>query len=424
MNLTAVAEHLQQRIGLDPEALGPTVLPSAVKARMRQLSLGDANDYARRLGSDVEEFQALVSELIVPETWFFRGGPVFPYLTAHVSRAVRQRSGGRPFRVLSVPCSTGEEPYSLAIALHQAGVSGTACTILGVDLSARLVERARQGCYSEFSFRQVGPEVRRQFFRRVKNGWELDPVLRGAVQFQQGNLLDPFFLAGEGAFDLIFCRNVLIYLLPAARQHVRATLERLLTPDGLLCVGHAEPLDLSDGRFERLGDERLFLYRRCSPSPPPGRLIVPRPLTMPSPAERRRGGGGRGREIRNRAGEPRPGSGTENGKDERFAEPPDLLAQARQQADNGQLDEALAGCRLLLTRQGPSAELYSLLGVVHQARREPDEALRCFRKALYLQADHPEALLHLMLLYQEQGDRSQAASLRQRIQGTAPGGEA
>jgi chemotaxis protein methyltransferase WspC len=107
------------------------------------------------------------------------------------------------------------------------------------------------------------------------------------------------------------------------------------------------------------------------------------------------------------------------------APPPaaDPLAEARRLADGGRLTEALAACRAQLERAGPSAALYALLGAVHQGRREADEAVRCFRSALYLDPDHVEALAHLMLLSQERGDGAAAALLRRRLERVAAGGE-
>src|SRR5262249_43936503 len=105
-------------------------------------------------------------------------------------------------------------------------------------------------------------------------------------------------------------------------------------------------------------------------------------------------------------------------------EPVDLLGRARQQADSGQLADALASCQEQLARVGPSADLYSLMGVIHQARRENDEAVRCYQRALYLVGEHTEALAHLMLLSQARGDNAQAERLRRRLERAAPGGDA
>jgi chemotaxis protein methyltransferase WspC len=395
MNLTPVTELLEERIGLDPASLGSEVLPRAVESHMRALGLTAPAEYATRLVEDVQAFQNLVDEVTVPETWFFRGGEVFAFLVKHVAEAVQRQPAGERYRILSVPCSTGEEPYTLALALVEAGVPPSAWRIEGVDLSSRLVERARQGRFGDFSFRQTAPDLRQRYFRLIDGSWELDPALRSLVRFTQGNLLAPFFLAGEKPFDLIFCRNLLIYLHAAARRRMLDTLDRLLAPRGLLCMGHAEPLDFLDPRFGRIGPEGAFLYHRPALRAPAQALaVVASPRREPAPLP----------QATPRSTPPVP---------------VDLLARARQQADAGRLDDALATCQAHLDGCGPSPDLFGLMGVLHQAHQDKAEAARCFQRALYLEPAHHESLTHLMLLCQEQGDHRQAERLRRRLERVA-----
>jgi chemotaxis protein methyltransferase WspC len=415
MNLTPVTDLLSARIGLDPESLGPTVLPRAVASRMQALGLRISGDYAVRLAGDAQEFQALLGDLIVPETWFFRGGEVFAFLARHIAGAVRPQPGEAPFRILSVPCSTGEEPYSLAIALVEAGVPPAAWVIEGVDISSQLVERAREGRFGNFSFRQTAPEIRQRYFRQRDDKWELDPAVQPLVRFRQGNLLAPGFLVGELPFHVIFCRNLFIYLDPAGRRRALDTLDRLLVPQGMLCTGHAEPLDFRDPRFQRTGPEGCFLHQRTG--------------------ERQKGDETRRPEDKEGLLRFGPAQGVDAASDPipaRISVSPstrgaqatvNLLAQARQHADGGHIDKAFAGCQQQLKSFGPSADLYSLMGMLHQARQEKAQAVRCFQRALYLDPQHREALMHLMLLCQELGDDLQAARLRRRLERAAPGGE-
>src|SRR4029078_1976711 len=115
--LAPVIELLERRIGLDPTSLGESVLPAAVAVEMRRFGLTNATAYAGRLTSDADAFAALVERLVVPETWFFRGAGLFEEL----ARTVARFTGGRPFRVLSVPCSSGEAPDPLATELLEPG---------------------------------------------------------------------------------------------------------------------------------------------------------------------------------------------------------------------------------------------------------------------------------------------------------------
>jgi chemotaxis protein methyltransferase WspC len=403
MNLTPVTDLLREQIGIAPESLGATVLSCAVEARMRTLGLTVPEEYAARLTGDLEEFQALVGDLTVPETWFFRGGDVFVFMARHIANEVRLRQTGKRYRILSVPCSTGEEPYSLAIALVEAGVPPAGWAIEGVDLSARQIERACEGRFGEFSFRQTAPELRLRYFQPIDTRWELAPAIRSLVRFRQGNLFAPFFMAGEEPFDLVFCRNLFIYLHPAARQRALATLDRLLAPQGLLCMGHAEPLEFLDPRFVHFGPDGYFLYsRRTAQAPDQVPPVVDRPRWDPAPW---------------------PEAAALPTTAAPHSAPVDLLAQARQQADRGQLDLALATCGTILSRSGSSAQVFCLMGVLHQARQEKDEATRCFQRALYLEPAHRDSLTHLMLLCQEHGDHVQEARLRRRLDRSAQGGE-
>jgi chemotaxis protein methyltransferase WspC len=418
MSLTPILEMLQARIGLDPLSLGPSQLPRIIDAHMRALSLGDPSAYAARLASSPTEFEDLVEEAVVSETWFFRGGSVFSYLVDHIRKLLPSRTAERPFRILSVPCSTGEEPYSMVIALTEAEVPREHWTLNAVDLSTRHLERARQGLYRDFAFRDTPVAVRARYFRQVEGGWEINPALRDTVNFQQGNLIDPQFLGESEPFDLIFCRNLLIYLHAEARKQVLLTLDRLLSRGGLLCMGHAEPLSLLDVRFRATGPSACFLFQRKEEK------NEERPLLVPQSLSQERVNAGARRIAPRKAAEPvshsRPLSGTAKRVEKMQV---DFLVQARRHADAGELGQALAGCQAQLEQAGPSADLFSLMGVIHQARREEAEAVACFRKALYLEPNHDEALLHLMLLYQQKGDEAGAALLRRRLERKTAGGE-
>ncbi len=408
MNDARVRDLLVRQAGLAEEALGPAVLPPAVGRRMRALQLTSLPAYVALLEEEPDkERQALLEELVVPETWFFRGGDVFAYLAEHARRVVQARPAGPPFRALSIPCSTGEEPASLAIALLEAGVPRQAWALQGVDLSERHLERARRGEYGELAFRQTPPELRQRYFRPSGAKWALSPATCSAVRYRRGNLVAPDFLLGEGPFDLVLCRNLFIYLTPEARVRALDNIDRLLAPEGLLGLGHAEPLALDERRFQRFGPEAHFLYGRAS-ALPSGRAPAP-PVTKPP--------GWEGEPPAEPVAGPRP-----PGLRPALPVEDDLLARAHSFANGGRLDEALVLCRDLLARAAPTAEAYCLLGVVHQALHHSGEAKACFQKALYLAPAHREALLHLMLLHQQEGDLQRAALLRRRWE-RAAGGE-
>jgi chemotaxis protein methyltransferase WspC len=398
MNLAAVAGLLERRIGLDPASLGPSAFPAAVADRMRFLHLTDPVLYVRRLTDDSQEFDTLTDRLVVPETWFFRGGDLFEVLARHAASVMEKSRPGQPFRVLSLPCGSGEEPFSVAIAFLEANLPSERWSIDGIDLSPRLIEAARRGVYRQLSFRQTDPGLRDRYFRAVAEGWELASGVRERVRFRVGNVLAPALLSENlAAFDLILCRNLLIYLTADARRRALDNLERLLAPGGVLGVGHAEPHLLAGRSFRRLGEERHFLFQRglaashCRLQIADCRLKEEEEQSINSPHS-----------ICN--------------LQSAICNPPeDLLARARFLADAGQLAEALAACRSYLEQAGPSADACSLLGVIQQARGERDAAADAFRRALYLDPNHREALTHAMLLAAERGDVNWADLLRERL---------
>lgn len=413
MKFAPVLKLLSERAGLDPASLGSAAVRSAVSVRLRACGL-EPDAYAARLAADPAEFLALLDEVVVPETWFFRGGTLFYHLAEQIRLARRA-----PFRALSLPCSTGEEPYSLAIALQEIGLPLTSCVIDGVDVSPRNVAAAQEGIYAELSFRQTDPSIRARHFRPVEGGWQIAESLRQGVRFAVGNVLDPGLLLLEHSYDLVFCRNLFIYLTPVARQQALATLARLVTPGGLLSLGHAEPLDPEDARFRRTGPEGLFLYRRTAVRASGGRK--PPESLHPASGGRQPPEGAAFAEAPPPQGVDTPRSPTKTQGVDTPRSPEKqtrdaLLAQARQQADSGQLADALELCQAIQTRFGPSADLNCLCGIIHQARQDRPAASAAFRKALYLEPNHREALMHLMLLCQQHGDHKQAALLRKRLE--------
>ena len=388
MTLAPVESLLRARIGLDPASLGPTALAMAVERRMSARHVETPAAYAGVLTADAAEWTALVAGLAVTETWFFRGGrALFDFLAAWV----RDRVG--PVRVLVVPCSSGEEAYSLAIALADRGVRDA--TIDGVDLLDQTVVRASAARYPVYSFRESGTDPRVRCFRPDGDAWELLPQYRDRVTFRTGNAVSPTFLADAAVYDLILCRNLFIYLTRAARRQVMSNLDRLLSPTGRLCLTAAEAEQLPAGRFATDGPHEFVVYRR-ERTPLAERAVAPLPVRANVTV------------VEQRPLAPR----------EEYA--PDRLATALALADAGDLDAALATCTAL----PPSADAFALAGVIHLAANCPDRAAEAFRKALYLDPHHAEALAHMAALHDRRGDVAQAAALRHHLARVTDGGAA
>lgn len=460
MNLARVESAVRDRLGLDPASLGPTIFPRAVEQRMRVKGVSSPEAYLGVLAADPDESAALSAELLVPETWFFRGGRALFERLAEFLAGRLIDSPNRRVRALSLPCSTGEEPYSLAIAAHERLIPPDRLTIDAIDLSAGHLDRAIAGRYQPFSFREAGQDIRPTYFRQQGDRWEILPHIRSNVRFRLANAADPTFLASESPYDVIVCRNLFIYLTPEAKKRAMASIERLLAPDGWLCLTPGEADRLPTGVFRLEGPAEFGIYRRAAPLaavPPSSRNLL---AGAPAPSSSRLpiGGGtepapsGRnpiatpapavppsGRYPITDAPEPpasssrNPIAGAPASPSSRYpvagvppAKPPapapdpkpaapSALEAARELADSGRLVEAREACEKLLTGLAGSAGVYSLLGIIAQADGRTADAAEAFRRALYLDPDHAEALSHMIVVCERRGDAAQAAVLRRRL---------
>jgi len=401
-------ELLRKVIGLEISSVGDARIDRAVVRRMAMLNLTDVNQYVHRLCTDEHELSLLVEEVVVPETWFFRDGEPFRVLASYVADKLSGREHGRPLKLLSVPCSTGEEPYSMAIALLDAGIGRRRFSIDAVDISARALERARQACYTEHAFREKGMSCLSKYFKKTPSGYQLCKEVCSKVRFVRDNVLSPTFLIGTHRYDIIFCRNLLIYLEEQPARQVMDTMERLLVTGGLMFVGHAETGKVpsrgfvpsqyprSFSFFKRDGLCNQFSYNtfKHTISPVVDRVSC-RPVRKPSdkPVAQR------GPE-----GDARPASAGQDA----------MLEEARRLADCGQLQRAAYLCEEYLRNHGPSPMAYFILGVVYDASGDWRLALKTLQKAVYLQPDLYEALLLLSLMWERAGEHARAESFRKR----------
>jgi len=228
----------------------------------------------------------------------------------------------------------------------------------------------------------------------------LAPPVRASVRFRRGNVVDADLLSGELSFDAVFCRNLLIYLTPEARARALSSLARLLVPGGLLFAGHAEALSVHDPRFRPAGPGEAFAFRvggAPEAGEPPPMAAAPRPVRIPKA---------------HRAPAPPRGDAP--------AVPPEpsRLPEVARLADTGRLDEALALSEEEVAAR-PEAGGYFLLGVIRRARGEDELAEEAFRRVLFLDERHRDALLHLALLAERRGDAARAAGYRRRARAEA-----
>lgn len=257
---------VEQRLGLhyDPEQWGE-LAPLLFE---RSASCG-VEGYLSRLSSagSEAEWKALAERLTVGETYFLRHPAQLEVLVSKVLPSFAQSRS--PIRVLCAGCSTGEEPYSIALLCREQGtVDASLLRVLGIDVNPRAIAHARNARYSPWSLRSVPQVLRERWFQRSAEGFFLRPALRDQVLFEERNLLEeaPAFWA-PASFHVILCRNVMLYFPPEVTRRIIARMSQALVPGGYLFLGPSETLRGISEDFELLRSADAFYYRRKAAAP-------------------------------------------------------------------------------------------------------------------------------------------------------------
>ena len=401
-------DFLKERIGLDVTSVGPAIIERAVRQRSVAAQAVSTDEYWLTLQGSRDEQQALIEAVIVPETWFFRYPESFATLAKLASKRLAEINNLRALRILSLPCSTGEEPYSIAMALLDAGLKPHQFKVDGMDVSPLSVDKAKRALYGKNSFRGEDIAFRDRHFIAEGDGYRLDPRVQEQVRLQVGNLLDPALLAGEPPFDFVFCRNLLIYFDQPTQKQVFEVLKRLTHDDGVLFIGPAEGSLLGRLGMRSIGIAQSFAFsRQGAAEPEPLPTFVPTPLPVPQPLRNRPTAPVRSRPFA--AVVPLAPVPKSSGADTAV-----LLANIAGLANEGKSAEAKAACDSYLRSHEPVAQVFYWLGLLSDVAGNVLEAQGFYRKALYLEPQHPEALMHLAALLQAQGDAAGARRLQER----------
>ncbi|ROO01447.1 chemotaxis protein CheR [Pseudomonas moraviensis] len=401
-------DFLKERIGLDVASVGAAIIERAVRQRTTLSQAAHADGYWQLLQGSRDEQQALIEAVIVPETWFFRYPESFATLGKLARARLKELNNMRALRILSLPCSTGEEPYSIAMALLDAGLQPHQFKVDGMDISPLSVEKARRALYGKNSFRGQDLEYRERHFLAEQDGHRVNEYVREQVRWQVGNVLDPTLLANEPAFDFVFCRNLLIYFDQPTQKQVFEVLKRLTHVDGVLFIGPAEGSLLGRLGMRSIGIAQSFAFSRHS-EPHPEPLPTPKPLAVPV-----------SQPLRSTPPAPvrsRPFAAVTAlpvTKKTAYPDAATLLAQIAALANEGKSAEARVACEQYLRSHEPVAQVFYWLGLLSDVAGLSLEAQGYYRKALYLEPQHPEALMHLAALLQAQGDSVGARRLQER----------
>jgi chemotaxis protein methyltransferase WspC len=422
---------LSKKIGLDATTIGSSKIARAVEIRRLACGEPDLQAYLKRLKTFPQELEELIESVIVPETWFFRDHKPFEFLGSYVRSEWLPNHKNSTLRVLSLPCCTGEEPYSIAITLLEAGLNPNQFYIDAIDISKYSLNKAEKAVYSKKSFRGQELSQKQYYFQQTTEGYQVSELVRKRVNFSQGNLLE-LFTKEQNKYEVIFCRNLLIYFEDRARSSSLKTLELLLTPKGLLFVGSAETGMLANNTTKLVSVRQpfTFAYQKLESLEKPDNSkvahmrLISNKMTKVQQSQSTSLSSGDfqfnntwTQQVKQKLSN-YPSAITPNVSQGKKQKSQDFvnLETARKLANQGKLEEAASLCKTYLSQNSLSAEVYVLLGEIYQGLGNEVEAEKNLQKAIYLDPNHSDALLHLALLKEHQGEFSSAKLIRKRLQ--------
>jgi chemotaxis protein methyltransferase CheR len=396
----ALVQLLHDSAGLVFDAARRESLGYSVAERMQAVGIGDVATYLVNLRGAPAERQKLIDEVTIPETHFFRNPPQIRALRQHVlPELMRQAAETKRLRVWSAGCSTGEEPYTIAMLLQELlpASAGWDVRVIATDISTRALEAAQQASYAERSFVMTDPVDRERFFVRdaETDRYRVRPEVRELVEFRHHNLVNDHAPFAAGQADLVLCRNVTIYFDRSTTKRLMLRFHQTLRDGGYLFLGHSETLWQVTDQFAlvTLGD--AFVYRR----PPVGadrRHVLPDRRTedepRPTRPDRRRGAADRRKQSAQRQAADRSGSASPV---RRPAAGPDPLVAARDCVAHGRYDEAERLAAEVADATPLRGDAHYLRGLALANLGRDKDALVALRKAAYL--DPGNGFVHFLL---------------------------
>jgi chemotaxis protein methyltransferase CheR len=260
----ALRDLIRERFGIFYDDTKQFLLQSRLQTRLLKARVRDFAAYYRYLLASPEresEWSELASVLTNNETYFFRERAQLDVLATDVLE--ESQHNGTKLRIWSSACSTGEEPYTISMLLHETHrLAPSSLLLRATDLSPRALERAATGFYRELSFRATPLEMVQRYFRPFEGGFFIKDEIKHVVEFSRLNLMDQHAVGSMGTFDAILCRNVLIYFEKPTQKRVVEGFAQALRPGGFLFLGHAESIMRVTDKFEPIVTPKAIYYRR------------------------------------------------------------------------------------------------------------------------------------------------------------------
>ncbi len=401
--LTEVARMIQHESGIE---LGPSQLPS-LQAAITRVDRDLTAETLLDRPVPTETLRRLIDEVTIRETFFFRHRSELDAIDWYSLIDAARAHGSGVVRVWVAGCASGEEAYTVAIlACETFACASPPVRVLATDIAPTALEQAVAGSYGERAVRTLQAGVRERYFSSVHGLSCVGERLRALVEFRRHNLVrDPIPPAGEQRFDVILCRNVLIYFDRPTVERVLNGLEGALAPAGLLLLGAADRL--SGQSFPVSQVRPGVLGPRASGAHAPRRRALARPSTLVRPSRQNRAGadpeGADPEHSTQAVGQPRQA---------RHSRP--TLADATQAADRGELDLAVTIAQDVLAEDPLDSQAHFIRGVAELARDDARAAVEPLRRALYIDPNFGLAAFKLACAHDTLGELGPARRAYQR----------
>ncbi len=266
-DFTALRKIIYERSGIHFQDSKRYVLESRLSRRLEELEMDDFGQYIQFLTMgpyQTDEFQEMFNRITINETSFFRNQPQLDVFESVVlTKLLEARATQKRLRIWSAACSSGEEPYTIAMMVHRTlGVrlADWRIEILGTDISKKVLGIAESGVFSDFSFRGVDQNVMKRYFKKTDRGHEISADIKSMVTFEQHNLKDVLKAKRHGVWDVIFCRNVMIYFDDEMKKLCVQMFYDQLAADGTLFIGHSETIRGATVPFTPRQESHAFAY--------------------------------------------------------------------------------------------------------------------------------------------------------------------
>jgi chemotaxis protein methyltransferase WspC len=464
MNLEPFSLILQKASGLTLRPASHPAATALIEDRMRVLGLTQPEEYQQRLEQDPEEQQRLIQTAAVPETWFHRDPAAFETLVKLAKDKLKKDP--TPLRILCLPCSTGEEAYSIAAALANAGITPDQYILDAVDINAAALAFAQNGEYKAPAFRKCPEDYREKHFTAAgEDTWKLTADWKSQVRFRQGNMLVLESVTSGEPYDFVFNRNLLIYFARPDQAKALSHLRKLLKPDGVIFVAAGEGgIFLANG-FRTLRIPHAFAFRQAPPrqerpKPQPGvegqageakpeeaakaeasgdAAGVSEGEAVPAteaPAKSAEGEGDAAAPApapkpKQEARPPRPKPEKPAPKQQQPPQAPkepqaprrsasvedtvSVMEDIKDYAETGELAQAETSLRGLLAGGSADPDAHYLMGLIQDALGDTVKATATYKRVLQLDGNHVEAIKQLIALSEIQGDKAEIERLQESL---------